>query len=543
MSEPLKTTFAILASSRNGSAVDVLIRAVNNSDILIRHFAARALMSRQSTRGKVEIIRLYRELPADLWLSFKGNNDSFENALEQCLGHGETELKLNALEIIRLTGTYLHIPSIINAMNQREDNVLTDRAEETLRLLVSNLYDKSNTSDRVYTSGLSTPSAYDLMMAELDKASDRLSEQARPKAILESILILGTTQHSVVRKILLQSPASYKDKAFEILQTSIHPGVMKLLISQLGEKLPHPRMLSIIQNRHDLVFVTFLLRHLSKKITANQQRNLKQITSFPWINSADFDLALIPPALHVSLISLVVASGISATDKALVQQWMLKQGSAEGRHAAATLMTRLDDSQLQTLVLESLNSDDENVQVWATSQLRESNIPNAISLLVERLDSPEPAVRETARQELSSFNLPMVMEMSDFLDPLVCQRASQIMLKINPDAVHDLHRELANPLRGKRMKALKATRKMGLHLDMFAAIAPLAYDNDPMIRRTLIEVLSDVPTKEAGAVLHHLSFDSHERVRQEAQTALDHLASILKNPTPNLSKREGTINA
>ncbi len=528
MSDPLKVTFDSLASSHCASAVDVLIRTIKKPDRKLRELAAYALMSRESIRGKIEIIRQFHDLPNELWISLKGSSDSLDQAIEQCLNQGDVRTKTNALDVLRITGGFRHIASVIAAVNQYEDANLAERGEETLRFLVSNLFDRLQLNDLLMLGPPISQSAHAYVLQCLDAACERFAFQANPRLILESILILGDTQHPTVKKALWQSTPACKEMSHSVLESSEHPGVMHLLLSQLGEKLPHPRMLSIIQDRFDLIFVTFMLRQFAKRITVNQQRNLKQIEKFCWINAPDFDLSLIPSALHPALIAMVVASGISQEDKIFIQHWMLRLGSAEGRSAASTLMGRLDENQLQNLVLDSLESEDESVQVWATSQLRESHIPNAISLLVERLDSPEQAVRDTARQELSSFNLSMVMDMSDFLDPLVCQRAAQVMMKINPDAVSELHRELANPMRGKRMKALKATRKMGLHRDLLSAIAPLAYDSDSMIRRTLIEVLSDVPTKDSGAILHHLTFDGNERVREEATAALEQLATTLR---------------
>jgi HEAT repeat protein len=204
-----------------------------------------------------------------------------------------------------------------------------------------------------------------------------------------------------------------------------------------------------------------------------------------------------------------------------VQEWLVRHGSLEGRLAATEVLSQLDENEVESIIYTSLEDKDEKVQAWATSQLRSQHIPQAVGLLLERLDSPLESVRDAARHELGSFNLQFVLEFYEHLSPEAARRAGALIQKIEPDCIAKLAAELANPVLRRRLRAARAALAMGMHTKVVPSLLAMLDDPDQLSRRTGIEVLANVPTPEVAASLRLLLEDPSPRVRDDAAKALE----------------------
>jgi HEAT repeat protein len=184
------------------------------------------------------------------------------------------------------------------------------------------------------------------------------------------------------------------------------------------------------------------------------------------------------------------------------------------------------------ILFDSLDSEEEDVQAWATSQLRAQGVPEALKLLIERLDSPLAAVREAARGELNSFNLDLLLSIFDHLDPKVCAQAGRLVQKIDPDCHQKLVAELNNPIRRRRIRAARAARQLGLAHEVQSSLLMMLSDADTQVRRTAAEVLADLPNAEVVAGLSALLNDQSPRVREAAEQSLEAIHKHGLEPAP-----------
>lgn len=250
------------------------------------------------------------------------------------------------------------------------------------------------------------------------------------------------------------------------------------------------------------------------------EQNLKQVEHLAWLEAAEPPLDLIPQPLQPALLMLAFTTKIAAEKKVLLQEWVLQHGGPAGRMAAAERAAMLNDDVMQHVLIDSLDADDEEVQAWAVTQLRQHAIPEAFAMLIQRLDSPSANVRAAARAELSDFNLDRVLGLMDALDGSTAMRVGEILRKIDDQAVSKLERELLNGLRPKRIRAARAIVKFGFYRELMAQLLKLADDEDFMLRRTLAEILSSVLDREVLPILDRLAQDTHPRVRDAALNSL-----------------------
>ena len=525
MNAALAKTFEILTKTANLNAVDALVPGLESAHEQIQSLAVAALVNRDSTRGQVEVIRRLRSLAPPARADAEKSVSRMENALRSCLIHGDKDLSSNALELVRSTESYKHVPELLQLL-KREESEHYDLAVQTLRGLVDSLYEHAQFSGGSRGRGHSNVvQAKQLVLSHFVKAGTEASlSPVLRKQLIESILILGTADNFAVKTILFQSRPECRDLAGSLLLSSTHCGVMQLILDFMSQDRPNVKALRAIQDRDDPEFICHLLRWFPRKLKRVQAKNFKQIERLKWLDFADPALTAVPPGLQEPLVAFINATGLSDEKKMAIQEWIVRHGDPEGRLAASSVLQSLDKVAVQKIVFDGLEDEDPEVQAWATSQLRSQHFPETFSLLIEQLDSRLDVVRDTARDELASFNLACLLKMFDELPPKVCRRAGDLIQKIEPDCIEKLDRELANPICRRRIRAARAALAMGLHEQVFNSLAALLNDDDTLVRRTAADVLGHVAMPESVEVLRRVAADDDsDRVRKTAEESLEQL--------------------
>lgn len=521
MADPLARTFDVLTAARSVAAVDLLILAVDSKRTAIQDRAVAALLRRAATRCQTEVIRRLPKLSVTGRKVLEEQGPRLSGTLRQCLLHGDAQLRTNALTIVKTMDCFDQVPALISILEQRDDP-FREAACQTLQDLVNRVFDHMQAggrrgSDRPLRN---VPQARQTVLMALEVACNGFADLAYPREVIECILVLGDPDSTAVRKVFLQSSPACRETAANLLLTSKHAGVMRLLMDFMGQNYPNIKAFEAFENRSDPEFVCQVLRTFPKRLSENQQKNYKQLTRIAWINDDLLPLEEIPSGLHESLSAFVQATGIELNIKIEVQKWLLLNGSMPGRQAATQILEAIAPDSVRGILFGSLDSEDEDVQVWATSQLRTQGVPDSFRLLIERLDSPLPGVREAAREELASFDLSMVLNLFEHLDRNLCLRVGGLIRKTDPACIQKLLEELNQPIRRRRIRAARAAEALGLAPDVERGLLAMLSDEDSIVRRIAAELLVCVPTPEVIVGLTALLQDPSPRVRDVAERSL-----------------------
>lgn len=523
MTDPLVTTFDILATSKATVAVELLVSAIDSKYSVIHDKAVGALLRRGTTRCQTEVIRRLSALTPVGRNLLEDQGTRLSGALRQALSYGDEPLRANALAIVGAMECYDQVPTLLEILEQRNDP-FQPAVCQTLQELTNRLYEHLHApagrrpSDRFLRN---LPQARQSVLTALEDACNRFDSLSYAHEVIECVLILGEPDHFAVRKVLLNSAPACRETAGNLLLNSKHPGVMRLIMEFMGENYPNAKAIEAFERRADPEFVFHVLRAFPPRLTDNQQKNFKQLTEIDWISDDLLPLEAIPPGLHEALVAFVQSTGMSVADKVEIQKWILLHGTMKARQAASQVLDKLAPDAIRGILFTSLDAEDEDIQAWATSQLRTQGVPEAIRLLVERLDSPLPAVRETAREELGSFNLNLMLNIFDHLDRGVCLKAGALVRKIDPECKQKLGEELSNPILRRRIRAARAAEALGLAREVQTGLLAMLADEDALARRTAAEALVAVPTPEVVARLTKLfDDDPSARVREAAKRSL-----------------------
>ncbi len=547
MADAVSTTFEILASSKNTNAVETLIAALDVADDTIRLAGVDALLKRQSQRGQIEIIKRLDSFPADVYERLRQESASFSKAIQHCIHSGKAELKANALELIRIVQAFDQVPTLVSILPS-EPLESQPQLAETIRELVRDLYDRLHpeSAEKPAASNerpLRNPqSTQQNILSSLAEGCGQVQELSAKDAIVEGVLALGHIGHFAVKKALWQGDTATRNLAADMLLTSTHPGIMDLVCESFSLNYPHPQAIEALSTRCDPTFVNRLLGWLPAKLTKMQQKNLHQIDSVRWLDTDQPYLSQVPETLHANMVRLIEELGLPESQKLSLCEWIVQNGGTNGRLAASELLAAVDTNSAQGIVSAGLVSEDANVQAWATTQLRQQGTPEAFSMLVERLDSPLEEVREAARAELGGFDVNRVISLYESLDPDKCQKAGQLLKKIDPQCVQKLSEEVRSPLRRKRMRAARVAQAMGLHHEIVDSLIEMSIDEDSHVRRTAVEILATITDDNAVKSLESALEDESPRVREAAARGLEIHREIVMNRSSMVEDETDSVN-
>jgi len=522
MADGVIKTFDALGRTNNSHALNVLILALDIPRDDIRQNAVKAILKQRKPEGHVELLKryhLYKDETRNLLEPFSG---SMNKAVRQGLLSGDKQLEANSLQFVRDHEAYDLVPVVLEMLEEEQKREHHRHCLEIVDELVNSLYEHAHHTANE-TKYLRDANVIKLrIVSALERACQR-TDISGYEQLLENLFILGDLEVNEISKLLRSDGHPRRKYAEDLLRNSDHPGIMQLILDFMG--LSHPSYLAFrcVSERDDPQFVCHLLRNWPRSLSISQRKNYKQVQSVKWLENNVTDLQYIPAVLHVKIMHFMNVTSVPRAVKLRVAEWIVGHSGEEARRYAADFLEELNPGRMHALIETGLESDDEEVQAWATSQLRVKRIPEAFTKLIERLDSPLRQVQQAAREELEDFNLRRILTLYDLLDPRTCRLAGELIQKIDPDTLEKLSQEMTGPMRSKRMRATQAAIAMGVQEPMLETFVKLLEDEDILVRRTATEVVGQIVDQRSLDALQKMVDDPNPRIREIAQKAIDRL--------------------
>lgn len=528
MSSPIERTLDVMARSQDKTSAAILSHALGRDDE-VGVETALAIGRYGDRRMKSDVIRRVRELSTRQLDALQKNAKPFAETVQLDLDGGDDELRILAIQWVAAVDDFSLYSKLVRRLAVASE-VELPALTEALEALTDRMFDQLHgrdygAADQYLMRNVTEVRSemYDSLMTALES----LSNQPCPDRLVEWTLILADHESPIAARLFSKFGEKESHRVAAPLMTSVHPGILRVPLELTKRTYPFDIAFEVFSNRKDDAFVHSLLRTFPAKLTSTQKHNLAQIKQLPWLRGNENDLKQIPAPLHTGLVRLISALGLSEEMKQNSLRWLLNNGDSATRQLASTHFEVLDESESHDILLDGLDHDDADVQVWATSHLRGQKVPDAFALLIKRLDSDISEVRDAARKELSDLNLGRALRMMEATPDKVTPAFGQLLKKINPDLCLDLRREYAHAIRSHRVKALQTALALGLAEETVSGVAALAQDSDMLVRRTAVEVLAQTPVREAVTALVAATGDRSPRVQQAAVQALATLKALI----------------
>ncbi len=513
----IEKTIKVLEKNHTSISQAVLVHALSVPDDEIASRAALSLLFSGSGLGKTEIIRNINRLSPEVIEEIAANVDLIHFSLHECLGHGTNELAIAALQTIKVAKLYEELPAVLQFMRRAKGD-LVQQAGHIFESMIDSLYDQQQQADS--SGDASLRNSIELTLNAIAEEVQQFDRLKHPRLLLQSIFILSTPGQSIPRKLIRESHPQCLSVIWNIFSQERHPGILHFLTDSLKQKYVHARILMNLSERSDIEFQMHLINSVPEHPSVNQERNYKRLDSLCWIIADTYFWDTIPEELQGNLVRLVELIGISSHEKIEIYKNALQFGAVEARKIAAEFRNSIEQDLYEQYITEALNSPDPRIEAWAVTEIKQTKLADKSRLLIERLDSPHEIVQQQAREALDMFDLQHAIEHCESAPLSAGKKIAELLLKINPDAIREVSRELASPIRTRRLRAAKAVRTMGLQNQVQEGLIELLYDTDPIIRRTVVEILAEAPTPQIISSMMMLLDDSNPRVRTTVEKEL-----------------------
>jgi HEAT repeat protein len=228
-----------------------------------------------------------------------------------------------------------------------------------------------------------------------------------------------------------------------------------------------------------------------------------------------------------ALVPLVIKSGMKRLEAFKTIEYIVECGKRDGRRAACAALAEFSGADANQLVERALSDTDPDVQAAAVRQLRERGMPDAMSRLIDLLDSPHAVVRTAARSQLREFTLERYLSAFDGLDDDMRRSTGKLVRKVDPDSISILTEEMAERSRARRLRAIGVVRSLQSAAQFEEALLKLLADDDHMVRTEAARALGQCDTSGTRAALHEALADRSMSVQVAAQESLEELGELV----------------
>ena len=528
MASGLKVTMSVLAKTQNEAAVRVLLGALDVSDPDVQIAALQAILTRRSATAERELLRRWHQL-SKRWKNIIADSAGrLSSAIRDAILSTDEQLHRNGCDAVIALREYDMIPALITAAEDKS-NPLAERSATTLLLLADALCEEL-AAPRDYQNRRDPHLVRAHVTGALEQSIDRFDHH-KSREIVEAFLMLAGHENPLLNHIL-QHP---HDKAYvtlvHLLSHSPRSGVVRLILKSLESPRPSSAICSILAHRDDIAFVRRMLTHFVEEVPKSTKHNLKRIESFSWLRDDLSLLAELNCEEQRGAIQLTMASGLNRIRAFEVVDFILTQGEAEARRAAAKALTEFRGTEANATVVRTLQDVDPAVRAIAVSQLRERGIRGAMTTLFELVDSTDELVREAARESLAEFTFERFITTFGTLDDAAVVETGQIVKRVDPNALDGLRAELTSPLRVRRVRAIQMAVAMTAVSDCEPCLIAILLDDDHVIRAAAADALVHSPSVASRNALRDAILDRSLIVREAAEHTLQAFAEYETLPS------------
>ena len=534
MQNGLQTTLDVLAATRNDTAGEVLLHALQQSELPHQKQILDAILRRRNPATLRKVVANWHTYCVELKEVAAEHRGRLAGAIRDAVVSRDDQLCSNGCDAALVTREYDIVPALLTVIHSSKTNQV-EIASRTLIELVQSLYVQLNQT-RDSRSRRDSELSHAHVSSALEAALRQFPQYKR-KDVLTAFLLTARRDNATLKRVLREPLDPAHDAIVEQISESPRPAVARLATSFLEDARAPQAALSILSRRRDDLFIEHFLRTVGDDPSLQVRGNLKRLKTISWLDAGMSQLMFLDENAQAALAHTVGCSGVGHNEVMRVFKDILASGKLKARRAVASLLSEFESVEANRLVMQALRDKDVQVQATALGQLRERGLPGAMATLIEALDSDHALLRETARDCLSEFDVPRYLNAYEGMSVEVRRNTGQLVSKVDTNARKLLAEELQSASRSRRLRAIDVVRSLGMVRVLEDFLLSLLDDDDYLIRGEAAEALVECPTDKTRMALRNATLDKNAAVRTAAQRALDEmvLAGQQRTTTPDVA--------
>jgi hypothetical protein len=485
MYENLNKTFQYLAQTDNEAAVGVLISELDNLYTPTREGSLSALLNRQSAAGYSEIFRRLPSMDEKMRSIVQECPKRLVYIIAKVLDGSDPQSRKSAYELVTELRLYDAISALVTKLLDLTNPDLAQTAQTILEL-TDLFYKELSEADK--------PQDFDRERVNFTTCLEeavRKYHRHKQKEVIEAFLLLAKTKNAALTFVLAHPENSAHDPMLEVLAQSTRGGVKRLLLAFLSKPQVPKEIIQIINDRCDPEFMSHVLHLVAKKPSKTLLESLRHFKQIPWAEPGHEIFEKLDETAQAGAVTLLMGSAVSKTKVGKVIEYLLLQGNAGGRLAAAEVMEQFPGEETDALILEGLNDSEPAVVAALIVQLRPRNIPGSIERLLGMVDHPDPCIKAALLKALPEFSLHRFLQQINKLSYELAASTACVVRKLDPNPLPLLIEEMQSRSPLRRRYAVMAAGAMGLASEVEPQIRHLLSDTDLMVRKETERVYAE----------------------------------------------------
>jgi HEAT repeat protein len=526
----LEATCQVLSTTRNKAVLPVVVAGIHSSSPEVRAAVIRAALRRHDAATHTQLVRHFHELDAEDQAVFCDAHRAMPHhaasVLRKAVLEGDAAHCGNACAIIRGAGDFDQFSTLINAAENNKHHHL-----EIVVAAIAGLADSLHRELARWASGARDggrdPSfVRHHALTTLEQSLGRFAQHRRIE-ILDAFLLLAPIDNTTFLRILRDPHHACHAKTVAALSTSEDSGIMERLVELLRDTEAPDAALEIVAKRGDQQFLNILLHELKHPAPLRVLHNMNRMQSVVWLESRRAMLLDLDGRAQAVAIDLALASSMSDAALFNLFSYVLQNGLAEGRRASCQALGKFINEDAGQLIRTALNDPDSGVEAAAVRQLRPRKLPDALKLLVSRLDSPAVEVRDAVRSSLAEFNFDRYKAMFDLLDEEAARTTGRLVHKVDQSTHLKLLEELSSPSVSTRLRAIEMAVAMAAADDIYTQLTELARHENAAVREEAVLALAHCHRPGSLHVLATATHDPNGMVAEAARASLGQLQQVM----------------
>ena len=518
----LHKTEQALARARNRAVLPVLAVALHSCSAEVRAAAIRASIRRHDIDSHTQLIRHFQEFAATDHSVLRESHCAMPHhaasALKTAVLEGDATLCGNACDIILLCRNYALFQTLVKAV-EKPGHPHAGRVEATLLQLAVLLHDEVIAWSKGDRAGHDPSFARHQLLAALER-SFKGKVDHYPSELVDAFLLLAPSDSESLLGMMRDAGHSCHSQLVLSLSSNKTPAVMERLVAMLRDTDAPTAALEAIGRRADRPFVDFLLRELKHPVPLRVLHNMKRLQSVAWLENQRDMLLEFDGGAQATAIDLAMASAIDRDVLFELLKLVVRHGLAEGRRASCYALAAFKQPEANDLVIAALNDPDAGVQAAAVRQLRPRRIPEALQMLVARLESPLAEVRDAARSSLAEFNFVRYRAMFDLLDEQAVRTTGALVRQVDHSVRDKLVEDLTSPSVTTRLRGIEMAVAMGSVEDVRGQLLALARHENAAVRKEAVAALAFATGSGVVEALDFAVRDTNRSVSDAARQSL-----------------------
>ena len=523
----LATTFLTLQKSQNEAASALLVESMNSSVKAIHDEAISAILKRRGSEGHDLILRHFHEFDEPYLEQVRKQGYLSPKSIRDTLMGEDRQVCMNGCRVILWFEEYGMVSTLLNALYDPQcahQDLISDTFFELLQKLSHEWL--SFREDEKEGAG---KQQWQKILANREKVLDALRAGVADFGIkhrrvepLRGLLLLADATEPMFQKILESPRHPMFGPMMNLLAKTEQPNVTRLLLSSYTEPRPLKSLLAVAANHCDDGFIAALMSLLRTRKDKTIEKNLRLIDTISWIDSLDSVVGGRTDEDQVILLDYLLSTKISRERLYQAVCYFLQHGKVEARREASKAIAQFSGTDVNQLLLNTLDDYDPVVQANVIRTIRNRGIMEAHERVFQLKSSPYEVVRQAIRETYEEYCFEQYLISYDMLDDEPRKEMGKVVYEIDDRTLPLLKEELKSKLRNSRARALSIVETLDVADQVEEELIELLEIKDSVLQMNTLELLAQVPTFRAQRRIQEAVYDPNVSVAATAKRLLEH---------------------